>query len=169
MYQVKVQAVLMHRSGVSMYQICRELRVSYQSLHLWIAIYKEEGEQGLRNSFNSQKSASEKLCIIEDVLNNELSLMAASKKYRVTREAIRQWINAYRIHGVSGLHRKNKAGKDMAKKKREYTPEEIDELTELRRRNEWLEAENAMLKKAKALVEAKRAQQRANGQESSKN
>ena len=39
-----------------MYQICRELRVSYQSLHLWIAIYKEEGEQGLRNSFKSQKS-----------------------------------------------------------------------------------------------------------------
>lgn len=54
-------------------------------------------------------------------------------------------------------------------KKREYTPEELDELAELRRRNEWLEAENAMLKKAKALVEAKRAQQRANGQESSKN
>ena len=57
----------------------------------------------------------------------------------------------------------------MARKKREYTPEELDELAELRRRNEWLEAENAMLKKAKALVEAKMAQQLANGQESSKN
>lgn len=54
-------------------------------------------------------------------------------------------------------------------KKKVYSQSEIDELTELRRRNEWLEAENAMLKKAKALVEAKRAQQRANGQESSKN
>ena len=116
MYQVKVQAVLMHRSGVSMYQICRELRVSCQSLHLWIAIYEEEGEQGLRKSFKSQLSSIEKLCIIEDVLNNELSLKVASKKYRVTREAIRQWINAYQIHGVSGLHRKNEACKDMAKK-----------------------------------------------------
>ena len=57
----------------------------------------------------------------------------------------------------------------MARKKREYTQDKLDELTELRRRNEWLEAENAMLKKAKALVEAKRAQQLANGQESSKN
>ena len=159
----------MHQSGVSMYQICRELRVSYQSLHLWIAIYNEEGEHGLRNSFKSQKSSSEKLSIIEDVLNNALSLKEASKKYRVTREVIRRWVKAYHAHGVIGLHRKNEAGKSMSKKKPEYTQNELDELAELRRRNEWLEAEVAMLKKAKALVEAKRAQQRANGQESSKN
>ena len=64
---------------------------------------------------------------------------------------------------------KKRGWKNNGKKKREYTQDELDELTELRRRNEWLEAENAMLKKAKALVEAKRAQQHANGQESSKN
>ena len=77
-------------------------------------------------------------------------------------------MTSYKKGGTQGLERKNKF-KVMPKKKREYSPEELDELTELRRRNEWLEAENAMLKKAKALVEAKRAQQRENGQESSKN
>ena len=169
MYQLKVQAVLMHQSGISMYQICRELHICTRSLHLWLAIYKKEGEQGLRKSYKQHKSVSEKLGIIEDILNNALSLSEASKKYLVTPHALQGWLKAYQTHGVNGLHRKNEAGKTMARKKREYTQDELDELTELRRRNEWLEAENAMLKKAKALVEAKRAQQLANGQESSEN
>ena len=79
MYQLKVQAVLMHQSGISMYQICRELHICNRSLHLWLAIYEKEGEQGLRKSYKQHKSVSEKLGIIEDVLNNALSLSEASK------------------------------------------------------------------------------------------
>ena len=55
------------------------------------------------------------------------------------------------------------------RKKRVYTPEELDELEQLRMRNEWLEAENALLKKVKALVEAREARQREIGQKPSKN
>ena len=43
------------------------------------------------------------------------------------------------------------------------------ELEELRRRNEYLEAENALLKKVKALVEERESRLRAIGRKSSKN
>ena len=168
-YQLKARSVLMRKSGVSIRKICKELRIPYSSLYLWVAIYDTLGEEGLRKSYVPQKSPTEKLQIVEDVLNNKLSLNAASVKYLICSATIAAWVKAYRRFGACGLHRKNGAQHTMARKKRDYSPEELNELTELRRRNEWLEAENAMLKKAKALVEAKRAQQRANGQESSKN
>ena len=56
----------------------------------------------------------------------------------------------------------------MAKKKKVYTEEELDELEMLRRRNEYLEAENALLKKVKALVEEREARLRATGRKPSK-
>ena len=166
-YSLKIQAVLMRESGKSINSICRELGIRYTSLILWLSLYKSGGEAALSDAVPvPQKSVEEKISIVEDILNNNLSLNGAVVKYTLCRTCLKTWIKAYKAYGPSGLERKRKP---MSKKKREYTPEEVDELTELRRRNEWLEAENAMLKKAKALVEAKRAQQRANGQESSKN
>ncbi len=53
-------------------------------------------------------------------------------------------------------------------KKKAYTEEQLDELKMLRRRNEYLEAENALLKKVKALVEEREARLRAIGQKPSK-
>ena len=166
-YALKIQAVLMRRSGKGIRTICRELGISYTSLILWLSLYETGGEKALSNDVPvPQKSVEEKIAIVEDILNNNLSLNGAVVKYTLCRTCLKTWIKAYKSYGPSGLERKHKP---MSKKKREYTPDELGELAELRRRNEWLEAENAMLKKAKALVEAKRAQQRANGQESSKN
>jgi transposase-like protein len=168
-YTLKIQAVLMRESGKSIRSICRELGIQYTSLILWLSLYKNGGERSLSDDAPiPQKSIEEKISIVEDILNNNLSLNGAVVKHMLSKTCLKTWIKAYKEYGPSGLERKHKH-QPMSKKKREYSPEELDELTELRRRNEWLEAENAMLKKAKALVEAKRAQQRANGQESSKN
>ena len=57
----------------------------------------------------------------------------------------------------------------MARKKRQTSKEYLDELEELRRRNEYLEAENALLKKVKALVEEREARLREIGRKPSKN
>ena len=159
----------MRESGKSIRSICRELGIQYTSLILWLSLYKNGGERALSDDAPiPQKSIEEKISIVEDILNNNLSLNGAVVKHMLSKTCLKTWIKAYKEYGPSGLERKHKH-QPMSKKKREYSPEELDELTELRRRNEWLEAENAMLKKAKALVEAKRAQQRANGRESSKN
>ena len=168
-YSLKIRAVLMRAEGKSYRVISKTLGVSVNSIGVWYAQFQNYGEKGLYGQgVVKQRSPEEKAEIIQEIENNGLSLAEASQKYLSTCKTIRSWMTSYKKGGMQGLERKNKF-KVMPKKKREYSPEELDELTELRRRNEWLEAENAMLKKAKALVEAKRAQQRANGQESSKN
>ena len=159
----------MRAEGKSYRVISKTLGVSVNSIGVWYAQFQKYGEKGLYSQgVVKQRSPEEKAEIIQEIENKGLSLTEASQKYLLTCDTIRSWMTSYKKSGMQGLERKNKF-KGMPKKKREYSLEELDELTELRRRNEWLEAENAMLKKAKALVEAKRAQQRANGQESSKN
>ena len=168
-YSLKIRAVLMRAEGKSYRVISKALGVSVNSIGVWYAQFLKYGEKGLYSQGSvRQKSPKEKEEIIHEIENNGLSLTEASQKYFLTCQTLRSWLSSYSQDGIQGLERKNKL-RDMPKKKQKYSTEELDELTELRRRNEWLEAENAMLKKAKALVEAKRAQQRANGQESSKN
>jgi hypothetical protein len=61
-----------------------------------------------------------------------------------------------------------KRSENAMKKKRQRTKAELDELEMLRKRNEYLEAENALLKKVKALVEEREARLREIGQKPSK-
>ena len=167
-YQLKVRAVLMRESGIQPTKICRELHITMSTLHYWYALYQAKGEEALRTRQGKEQLGYEKkLAIVEDIIQNHLSLKQSSVKYLVPQRNLKTWLKVYRTLGPDGLKRKGKS--ETMIKKKVYSQSEIDELTELRRRNEWLEAENAMLKKAKALVEAKRARQRANGQESSKN
>ena len=167
-YPIKVAAVRMLAAGKSASQVCKELHVGPNSLRLWSQQYKLGGELGLlQKQHSNQKSHAERLMMIEDIVNNELSLTSASIKYEVAHETLRRWYISYRSLGSEGLRRKNES--TMSKKKRTYTEEEMDELTQLRLRNEWLEAENALLKKVRALVEEKEARLRATGQKPSKN
>ena len=167
-YPIKVAAVRMLASGKSASQVCRELHIGPNSLRLWYQQYSQGGELSLLAKPHAhQKSFEEKVMIIEDIVNNGLSLTAASIKYELVHETLRGWYLSYKSHGLEGLRRKNEA--TMSKKKRTYTEDELDELERLRLRNEWLEAENALLKKVRALVEEREARQRGTGRKPSKN
>ena len=166
-YPIKVAAVRMLDEGRSVGSICKELHIGPKSLRLWYQQYKQGGEHNLlpkRHSF--QLSYEEKLKIVQDIVDNSIPLTSASIKYIISHETLRSWLISFKSLGPEGLHRKNES---RMSKKRNYTDEELDELEQLRRRNEWLEAENALLKKVRALVEEKEARLRATGQKPSKN
>ena len=81
-YALKIQAVLMRQSGKGIKTICRELGVRYTSLILWLALYESGGEKALSDDVHvPQKSFEEKIAIVEDILNNNLSLNGAVVKY----------------------------------------------------------------------------------------
>lgn len=146
-YSLKIQAVLMRESGIGVNAICRELGIQYTSLILWLAQYKHGGERALADDIKkTHKTVQEKQVIVEDIINNNLTINGAVVKHMTCKTNIKKWLKAYKSVGPSGLERKG-SHMPSSKKKREYTPEEIDELAELRRRNKWLEAEIAMLKK----------------------
>lgn len=154
-YSLKIQAVLMRESGKGINAICRELGIQYASLILWLAQYKHGGERALADDVKkTHMSVQEKLTIVEDIINNNLTINGAVVKYMTCKTNIKKWLKAYKSAGPSGLERKG-SHKPVSKKKREYTPEEIDELAELRRRNEWLEAQVAMLKNSNFVINKK--------------
>ena len=154
--------------GKSARKICKELHVGLKSLQLWYEQYKRGGELSLLpKQHSSQLPYEEKLRIVQDIVDNNIPLASASIKYVISHETLRRWLISYKSLGPESLRRKNESS--MSKKKRDYTDEELDELEQLRRRNEWLEAENALLKKVRALVEEREARLRTTGQKPSKN
>ena len=164
-YPIKVAAVHLLEEGRSASSICKELNVSLNSLRVWHQLYKQGGEHSLLAV--RRRTFDEKCVIVEDIVENKLPLMSASAKYGLRADTLKSWVDAYNLHGSKGLQRKN--SHSMSKKRYKYTTDELDELEQLRRRNEWLEAENALLKKVRALVEEKEARLRATGQKPSKN
>ena len=166
-YPFIVHAIRMYEEGWTKLQIQKEYHVDPNTLTYWYSKYKEVGDLSVfQNEPQSQVPEDDKIKIVKEILENRLSLHQASIQYSVSICTVKRWMKAYEQHGETGLRRKNAAG-TMAKKK-VYTPEQLDELEMLRRRNEYLEAENALLKKVKALVEEREARLRATGRKPSK-
>ena len=164
-YPKYVQAVHLVESGRSVNSVCEELHMDFRTLNAAYLRYIKYGELSLLEpNRKTHMSLEEKLSYIEKIRNKELSLLEASLECNVSYDTLYRWMRAYEERGPKGLERKNRS---MSRKKA-YTPEQLDELEALRRRNEYLEAENALLKKVKALVEEREARLRAIGRKPSK-
>ena len=167
-YPKYVQAMRMMDEGQSIHHVARVLHVGVPTIKLVRHRYLLEGELALLlPNYQPQLDVEKKAMILADIDENKLSLSVASLKYNIHVYTLRRWLNAYRRDGVSGLIRRG--SQSSMKKKRQRTETELDELEMLRKRNEYLEAENALLKKVKALVEEREARLRAIGQKPSKN
>jgi transposase-like protein len=166
-YPKYVQAMHMLDEGCSLNYIVTHLRVDPWTIKLARVRYEKGGELALlRPSHQTQLSLERKLEIVREVDEKRLSLSEAALKYLIAPYTLRCWMKAYHESGEAGLARKGSL--NGMKRKRRRTEEELDELELLRKRNEYLEAENALLKKVKALVEEREARLRAIGQKPSK-
>ena len=163
-YPKYVQAMHMLDEGKSVKSVCRSLHTSPRTLKLVRQKYLKGGELAmLRPSYQPHLDPERKMAILREIEEKCVTLSEASLKYDLPPQTIRRWRKAYEQAGAAGLSRPIRM-----KKKRQRTEAELDELEMLRRRNEYLEAENALLKKVKALVEEREARLRAIGQKPSK-
>ena len=139
--------------------------------HLWTR-YQSEGPSGLLKKRNVKADYAFKLQVVRDIEENHLTLVEASLKYNVSSSQIRVWQKIARTQGYDALAITRPRGRppksDMGRP-RKKKPEEMTELERLRYENECLRAENALLKKVKALVEAREARLKEIGQKPSKN
>ena len=166
-YLKYVQAMHMLDEGHSIYYIEKHLRMSRPLVKLARQRYLAGGELALlQPSRQVQLSMERKLEIVREVEQKQLSLPEVALKHLIVPSTLRRWVKAYHRSGEAGLARKGAL--NGMKKKRQRTEAEMDELERLRKRNEYLEAENALLKKVKALVEEREARLRAIGQKPSK-
>ena len=96
-----------------------------------------------------------------------LSCEVVAITYGYSKSSVLSWLRIVDYDGYDGLYiRKKRESMKKIKKKANIAE---DELKELYIKLEWLEAENALLKKVKALVEAEEARKRVNGRKPSKN
>src|SRR5699024_2988175 len=87
----------------------------------------------------------EKVKIVKDCLANELSYKETAEKYRITYNNVYSWVQKYKEHGPSGLIDGRGRGKtDNIQTDKEKLHTEIEAI---KARNEYLETENAALKK----------------------
>ena len=139
--------------------------------HLWTR-YQSEGPSGLLKKRNVKADYAFKLQVVRDIEENHLTLVEASLKYNVSSSQIRVWQKIARTQGYDALaiiRPRGRPPKNDMGRPRKKKPEEMTELERLRYENECLRAENALLKKVKALVEAREARLKEIGRKPSKN
>ena len=166
-YPKYVQAMRQMDAGKLLHTVARELHMGTDTIKRVRSIYLKGGELALlQPAYAPHLEAKKKEEIVLAIKEKGLSLYEAATFYDLPACTLGRWRRAYDQCGLAGLERKR--SENAMKKKRQRTEAELDELEMLRKRNEYLEAENALLKKVKALVEEREARLRAIGRKPSK-
>ena len=142
----------------------------------WSRIEESCGPEALQHkNQNKVWTAEEKYELVAKVMAGA-SCKGTAYAAGIDSGLLYQWVQRYKIEGYEGLvaKRKGRLLKEAPMKKKaapaELTPSEREEMVRLRARVEYLEAENAVIKKEIALREEKWAEQlKAKKQRSSKN
>jgi len=128
-------------------------------------------------NFNKKWKPEEKLELVSRVLAGKAN-QAVAIEAGINEGMLYQWVRKYKIYGYNGLVDKKKGRKsknpDMKKRNihnpRKLEESEYEELIRLRAENEYIKAENEVIKKQIALRHEKwAAQLKAKKQQSSKN
>ena len=163
-YPERVAAMQMLADGHSISQVERKTGIDHFLLYRLWEKYNAGGELALLDDKLRRRTYEEKLLIMRELVEKGVSLKTVSIKFDICVRTLKRWREKYIEKGPEGLVSQRDS---MPKKRR--TAAELDELEILRKRNEYLEAENALLKKVKALVEEREARLRAIGRGPSKN
>ncbi len=153
----------MIEEGRSIHSICSEFGINKNRLHVLWDRYQSEGRLGLLKRKNIRADYALKREIVLDIEENHLTLHAASLKYGASSHQIHVWQKAYREGGLQALASTKKRGRPpgMGRPRKDSKP--LTELEKLRKENQELKTEIALLKKVRALVEERNARLRAIG------
>lgn len=139
--------------GIPIKQLARKYNIpSHSTVRNWIIKYTK-GEE-IRSTTplpevytmkGKKKSQEEKIEIVKDFLAHGLSYKDTAEKYQVSYNNVYSWVQKYKKYGPDGLI----DGRGRGKPTTIQTAEEKlrAEMVALKARNEYLETENAALKK----------------------
>ena len=171
-YAERLKYMHMLKQGFTCHYIHKHYGIDKQFLGVLWGKYQSEGPSGLVKKKNIKANLKFKVQVLRDIEENHLTLVDASLKYNVSLNRIYIWQRIARTKGYEALVETKPRGRppknDMGRP-RKKKPEEMTELELLQLRVMELEAENALLKKVKALVEERDARLRGTGRKPSKN
>jgi hypothetical protein len=171
-YAERLKYMHMLEDGYSIKYISTHYGIDHKLLRVLWAKYQIEGSSGLVKKKNIKADLKFKVQVLRDIIENHLPLVETSLKYNVSVAQIYAWRKIVRTKDYKALAEIKPRGRppknDMGRPRKKKL-EEMTELELLQLRVMELEAENALLKKVKALVEERDARLRGTGRRPSKN
>jgi transposase len=153
----RLEAVLdVLEKGFSLCEVARRIGTDHKTVRRWVAFYEQYGAKGLGPFKKINYSGDYKLSVIRCMRENNLSLFEASVKFGIPNESVVfAWDRLYESEGASALYRDNRGKMKKPHKNKQSTRAKSVKSTEdkLLEELEYLRAENAYLKKLRALVE----------------
>jgi transposase len=163
-YEFKLQCVEAVIKGKrSAFDVAKENVIVRGNLRLWIKRYELYGKAGLRKKVYQPYDITFKLKVLQSIERENLSLRTACARFKIpSMSTIIKWQRAYESEGVQGLTNKPKVPpskmKPPIKRKARKSSKPLTREQELLEELEYLRAENALLKKLQALVQADKKQ-----------
>jgi transposase len=159
--QQKVNAVESYRTGeLGLRATAALCNVDVASLRKWAAAYEAIGIAGIQRKQRQTYDLNFKLEVLQKIKSADLSYRQAGALFNVRRfDSIAAWERAYDKHGIAGLMPQQHLSREpeVLRSTSERSPDpggaELPSREELLEEVEALRAENAFLKKLKALVQ----------------
>ena len=151
-----VEAVLNDNRSVK--EVAAEKGFEHSNLRLWIIFYQQYGPSGLVSKGKRQYDVAFKLKVLNAIDTQCLSLRDACGQFNIRSESvIINWRKAYESNGEAGLIAKPKGRppkmKPPIKRKTKKSSKPLTREEDLLLENEYLRAENDLLKKLQALAQ----------------
>ncbi|MFZ2354134.1 helix-turn-helix domain-containing protein [Paucilactobacillus nenjiangensis] len=151
--ETKIEAIKLYNIGLGTTTIARKLGISKEgTIKNWARSWNKNGLAGItRKNKLPNYSPSFKMKVITWLVEHCASYPETADHFEIPNMGtIWQWKHQYDLHGYEGLSDHRKRVPIMNDKKK-LTPSE--ENKNLKKRLEYLEAENAYLKKLKAVMD----------------
>lgn len=168
-YKTKLQILSLYKEGYGCGYISNLLSLSESHVCRLLNRYRNSGEISLKRLNPSEFTVKLKTEVVHQVLEKSLSCEQVALQYGISESAVYSWVSKVKFHGYESLlaiKPKGRPCNPMGRPKKKEPQTETERLQEQVLR---LQAENALLKKVKALVETRQAQQRKIGRKPSKN
>jgi transposase len=167
----KLKAVLHCKSGKAARTVGKSMHIDHHYILEWVCLYDTYGISGLEKQPYKIHSFQEKVEILKECEQKLLPLHVICAQHRISRTVIQKWLRIARNQGIDVLADEKLRGRrpkesHMARPKKKVPDKELEIL---RYENERLKVEVLLLKKVKALVEERNAQNRRIGRGPSKN